>query len=219
MASAAIFSSLRRRRSPSLEAFLAPVDLSDVALLETLISVAGDVESCFSGYRFPFQRRNSRSLVGKVEIFRSMLECLRDFTTSAGGGLPPTAVLCLKELYLLLYRSKILLDYCAQSSKLWLLLQNHSVSGHFHDLSQEFSTLLDVFPVMEVGLSDDVKEQIELLQRQSKRAKLFIDKKDDALRIRFFWYLDEFESGRVPDSKELRCFFVDRLRILDWQEL
>lgn len=33
MASAAIFSSLRRQRSPSLEAFLAPVDLTDVGLL------------------------------------------------------------------------------------------------------------------------------------------------------------------------------------------
>ncbi|XP_068470188.1 U-box domain-containing protein 17-like [Phaseolus vulgaris] len=213
MASAAIFSSLRRRRSPSLEAFIVPVDLSEVALLETLIYVAGDVVSCFSDNRFPFQRRNSRALVGKVEIFRSMLECLRDSTD--GGVLLPTAVLCLKELYLLLYRSKILLDYCARSSKLWLLLQNHCVSGHFHDLSQEFSTLLDVFPVGEIGLSDDVREQVELLQRQSRRAKLFIDKKDDALRTRFFWFLDEFESGRVPDSKDLRCFFVDKLQMLD----
>lgn len=190
-----------------------PVDLSEVALLETLISVSGDVVSCFSDNRFPFQRRNSRALVGKVEIFRSMLECLRD--SADGGVLNPTAALCLKELYLLLYRSKILLDYCARSSKLWLLLQNHCVSGHFHDLSQEFSTLLDVFPVGEIGLSDDVREQAELLRRQSKRAKLFIDKKDDALRTRFYWFLDEFESGRVPDSKDLRCFFVDKLQMLD----
>ncbi|KAK7318848.1 hypothetical protein RJT34_03555 [Clitoria ternatea] len=217
MASGAIFSSLRRRRSPSLEAFLAPVDLSGVALVETLLAVAGDVVSCFSGHRFPFQRLNSRSLVRKVEIFRSMLECLRDSSgdVDGAGGLPSTAVLCLKELYLLLYRSKILIDYCAQSSKLWLLLQNESISGHFHDLSQEFSTLLDVFPVRDVDLSDDVKEQIELLERQSKRAKLFIDKKDDALRIRFFWFLDEFESGRVPDYAEFRSFFLDKLQILD----
>ncbi|XP_027345486.1 U-box domain-containing protein 17-like [Abrus precatorius] len=214
MASGAIFSSLRRRRSPSLEAFLAPVDLADVALVRTLVSVAGDLVSCFSDHRFPFQRRNSRSLIRKVEVFRSLLECLRD---SSGGGvaLPPAAALCLKELYLLLYRSKILLDYCGQSSKLWLLVQNHSISGHFHDLNQEFSTLLDVFPVWDVDLSDDVREHVELLQRQSRRAKLFIDKKDDALRIRLFWFLDEFESGRVPDSAEFRSFFVDKLQILD----
>ncbi|KAK7359182.1 hypothetical protein VNO77_01130 [Canavalia gladiata] len=214
MASGAIFPSLRRRRSPSLEVFLAPVYLSDVALVNSLVSVSGDLVSCFTDHRFPFQRRNSRSLIRKVEIFRSMLECLRD-SSGAGAGLPSTAVLCFKELYLLLYRSKILLDYCAQSSKLWLLLQNHPVSGYFHDLNQEFSTLLDVFPAKNVDLSEDVREQIELLQRQSKRAKLFIDKKDDALRTRFFWFLDEFENGRVPDSTEFRSFFVDKLQILD----
>ncbi|KAJ1414159.1 Zinc finger, RING/FYVE/PHD-type [Sesbania bispinosa] len=152
MASGAIFSSLRRRRSPTLEAFLAPVDLSDVALIQTLVSVANELVSCFSKCPF-FQRKNSRSLIRKVE--------------------------------------------------------NHSISGHFHDLNQEISTLLDVFPVKDIGLSKDVREQVELLQKQSRRAKLFIDMKDDALRIRFFSFLDEFENGRIPDSAELRSFYVE----------
>ena len=86
----------------------------------------------------------------------------------------------------MLYRSKILLDYCAQSSKLWLLLQNHSISGHFHDLNQEISTLLDVFPIKDVGLSDDVREQVELLQKQARKAKLYVDKSDENLSVRFF---------------------------------
>ncbi|XP_004485933.1 U-box domain-containing protein 17 [Cicer arietinum] len=211
MASGAIFSSLRRRRSPTLEAFLAPVDLSDVALVQTLMAVANELVCCFSKRSFFFQRKNSRSLIRKVEVFQFLLEYLND----SGSSLPPTALLCLKELYLLLYRSKILLDYCAQSSKLWLLLQNHSISGHFHDLNQEISTLLDVFPVKDVGLSKDVREQVELLLNQSRRAKLFIDMEDDALRIRFFLFLDEFENGRIPDSAELRSFYVDKLQIVD----
>ncbi|KAK7245557.1 hypothetical protein RIF29_40404 [Crotalaria pallida] len=211
MASGAIFSSLRRRRSPTLEAFLAPVDLTDVAIVQTLVSVADEIVACFANRVFYFQRKNSRSLIRKVEVFQMLLEYLSD----SGVFLPPTAVLCLKELYLLLYRSKILLGYCAQSSKLWLLLQNHSISGHFHDLNQEISTLLDVFPVKDVELSKDVREQIELLQKQSRKAKLFIDKKDDALRILFFWFLDEFEGGKIPDSAELRSFYVEKLQILD----
>ncbi|KAG5131025.1 hypothetical protein AAZX31_13G207800 [Glycine max] len=214
MASGAIFSSLRRRRSPTLEAFLAPVDLSDVALVQTLISVANEIVSCFSKRSFFFQRKNSRSLIRKVEVFQLLLEYLRD-SQSGSSCLPPTAVLCLKELYLLLYRSKILLDYCAQSSKLWLLLQNHSISGHFHDLNQEISTLMDVFPVKDVLLSKDVREQVELLQKQSRRAKLFIDMKDDALRLRFFSFLDEFENGGIPDSAELGSFYVEKLQIVD----
>ncbi|KAK2982042.1 hypothetical protein RJ640_017393 [Escallonia rubra] len=211
MASAAIFSSLRRRRSPALEAFLAPVDLSDVALVETLAVVAGELVSSFSGRTMPFHRKNSRSLVRKIEVIFMLLEYLKD----NGSKLPSTAILCCKELYLLLYRCKILLDYCSQSSKLWLLLQNHSISGHFHDLNQEISTLLDILPVRELGLSDDVREQVELLRKQSRRAKVFIDGHDEALRLRFFSLLSDFEVGQIPNPVELYGFFVQKLGIRD----
>lgn len=212
MATAAIFSSLRRRRSPSLEAFLAPVDLSEVALVQTLATVSAELVADFSAKVFCFQRKNTRSLIRKIEVFLVLLDYLKD---SGSSGLPSTAALCFKETYLLLYRSKILLDYCAQSSKLWLLLQNHSISGHFHDLNQEISTLLDVFPLNDVVLSEDIREQVELMQRQARRSRLFIDKDDELLRIRFFGFLDEFESGKVPNSEELRLFFVERLGIRD----
>ncbi|GMP77697.1 hypothetical protein CsSME_00033879 [Camellia sinensis var. sinensis] len=106
MASAAIVSSLRRRRLPLVEAFLAPVDLTEVALVETLALVSVKLIALFSGRALPFKRKNSRSL-----------------------------------------------------------LRNHSISGHFHDFSQEISTLLDVFPLNELNLSDDIREQIELLQK------------------------------------------------------
>uniref|UniRef100_A0A6N2NJR6 RING-type E3 ubiquitin transferase n=1 Tax=Salix viminalis TaxID=40686 RepID=A0A6N2NJR6_SALVM len=169
--------------------------------------------SCFSGKSLFFQRKNSRSLVRKIEIFVVLLEYLRD--SGAGSALSSTTIVCLKELYLLLYRSKILLDYCVQSSKLWLLLQNHSISGHFHDLNQEISTLLDVFPLDDVDLSEDVREQIDLMQSQSRRRRLFIDKDEEALRLRLFSFLDEFENGRIPSLEELRLFFVEGLGIKD----
>ncbi|KAJ6364356.1 hypothetical protein OIU76_029329 [Salix suchowensis] len=213
MATAAIFSSLRRRRSPSLEAFLAPVDFTDVKLVQTLVLLSTELVSCFSGKSLFFQRKNSRSLVRKIEIFVVLLEYLRD--SGAGSALSSTTIVCLKELYLLLYRSKIMLDYCVQSSKLWLLLQNHSISGHFHDLNQEISTLLDVFPLDDVDLSEDVREQIDLMQSQSRRRRLFIDKDEEALRLRLFSFLDEFENGRIPSLEELRLFFVEGLGIKD----
>ncbi|CAI0475718.1 unnamed protein product [Linum tenue] len=215
MATAAIFSSLRRRRSPSLEAFLAPVDLNEVALLQTLAAVAADLVTCFSGNSTFFQRRNSRSLIRKIEVFLVLLDYLKDAYGGSVSSLPPNAVVCLKELYLVLYRSKILLDYCVQSSKLWLLLQNQSISGHFHDLDQEILTLLDVFPFGDVILSLDVREQIELLQRQARRSKLHIDKNDETLRFQFFSFLDEFENGKIPPESNLRFFFVEKLGISD----
>ncbi|KAG7019558.1 U-box domain-containing protein 17, partial [Cucurbita argyrosperma subsp. argyrosperma] len=209
MAAAAIFSSLRRRRSPSLEVFLAPVDLSDVALVRTLAVVATELVSRFSQKSFFFQRRNSRSLIRKLEVCLVFLDCLKD----SGATLPHTALLCLKELYLLLYRSKILLDYCSESSKLWMLLQNHSISGHFNDLNLELLTFFDVFPFEEVELAVDVREQVELLQKQLRRTRMFVDECDEVLRAHFLSFLDEFENGRLPNPRELREFFVDKLKI------
>lgn len=215
MATAAIFSSLRRRRSPSLEAFLSPVDLSGLPLVQTLAAISTEIISSFSGTRFSFQRRNARSLIRKIEIFLVLFESLAESRWGSTPSSSSTALLCLKELYLLLYRSKILLDYCAHSSKLWLLLQTQSISGYFHDLNQEISTLLDVFPVNDLNLSDDVREQIELLQSQSRRSRLYIDSNDESLRRTFYTFLDGFENGEIPNSIALRSFFVEKLGIKD----
>lgn len=218
MASAAIFSSLRRQRSPSLEAFLAPVDLTDVGLLQTLTALSSELISAYSGKRVPFyQRKNCKSLLRKIRVFSVLLECLRENNSNRTRGssdLPFTAFLCFKELYLLLYRSKILLDYCSHSSKLWLLLQNHSISGHFHDLNQEISTLLDVFPIKELkNLAEDVREQVELLKKQARKSQLFVDKHDEMLRLKLFSFLNEFENGIHPDSAQLYSFFVEKLEM------
>ncbi|GMI94636.1 hypothetical protein HRI_003132900 [Hibiscus trionum] len=52
MVSAAIFSSLMRRRSPSLEAFLDPVDLTKVSLVQTVATLSSELVSCYSGHVF-----------------------------------------------------------------------------------------------------------------------------------------------------------------------
>ncbi|XP_011101441.1 U-box domain-containing protein 17 isoform X2 [Sesamum indicum] len=118
-----------------------------------------------------------------------------------------------KIRHLPIFRSKILIDYVKGSTKLWLLLQNQSISGHFHDMNQEISTLLDVFPLREIHLSEDVKEQVELLRKQSRKSKLSIDKNDDLLRLKLYSFLNEFENGRIPDRNQLYSFFVEKLRI------
>ncbi|KAG9448193.1 hypothetical protein H6P81_014321 [Aristolochia fimbriata] len=211
MASAAVFSSVRRRRSPSIGAFFAPVDLADLALIRTLASVAAELISSFSGLSLPFQQRNARSLIRKIKIFVALFDFIKDYPFP----LPSSATLCFKELYILIYRSKILLDYCSQSSRLWLLLQNPSISGYFHDLNQDMATVLDVFPTKHMKLSPDTEELVELLRKQSRRAKLFIDPQDETLRLKLYAFLDEFEEGHIPDQNDLRTAFVEKIGIRD----
>ncbi|KAL8103505.1 U-box domain-containing protein 17-like [Apium graveolens] len=211
MASAAIFSSLRRRIFLSVHAFLAPVELTNSALLKTLTGVTSEMTSSFSRLNLLFQRKNSRSLVRKIEVIHVLLENLSDLELN----LPSPAVVCLREMYILLFRCKMLLEYCVRSSGLWLLIQYLSLSGQFHDLNLEMLTLLDVFPLREIELSDDVIEQVELLRKQCRRGKYFVDIEDEILRFELFSLLNEFEHGRVPSRVELFYFFVEKLRIMD----
>ncbi|XP_058095505.1 U-box domain-containing protein 17-like [Magnolia sinica] len=213
MASPAIFYSLPRRRLPSLGAsFIPPTDLTDLSLIQILITVATDVISASLNLHIPSLRRKSRSLTRKINTFVVLLEYLKDFSVFP---LPSSADLCFKELYILLHRLKILINYCSQSSRLWLLLRNPSISRHFHDLNRDISTLLDVFPLKEIDLDPDLKEQIELLQEQSRQSKLFIDPQDEVLRCRLFAFLEEFEQGRRPDLMQLQAVFIDQLGIRD----
>ncbi|KAL0740546.1 hypothetical protein Bca4012_082059 [Brassica carinata] len=204
----AMFASSRRRQSP----LLAPVDLSDVPLLQTLSSISSEIVSCFSTLRLSFQRGNSRSLLRRVQVFAVLLQHLAAEPRSLDSS--TTALLCFKELYLLLHHSKFLLRYCARSSKLWLLLQSPSLSSFFHDLSKDYSTLLDVLLHVDgLCLSEDVREQVELLHKQQHYVD--DDNNDETLRGILYSFLDEFENGSVPNSEELSFFFVERLGIKD----
>ncbi|XP_008790028.1 U-box domain-containing protein 17-like [Phoenix dactylifera] len=221
MSSALAFLSIRRRRLPVAGAFFAPADFSDLALIHILASLARELVTSHYSPHAQFQRRNSRSLVRKVKILLCLFEFLKDSLSSSSSPprrpppFPRSAILCFRELYILVFRAKLLLEYCSQSSRLWLLLRNPQISGNFHDLNQEMATLLDVLPLDALHLSADVREQIELLQRQTRRSKLYVHPQDEDLRRKLFSFLNEFEQGEAPDAEELRAAFVDQLGIRD----
>ncbi|KAL1189471.1 U-box domain-containing protein 17 [Cardamine amara subsp. amara] len=69
------------------------------------------------------------SSLWRIEIFIVLFEFLSDSNwgsrrRSYDNSSSLTVLLCLNELYLLLYHSKILVDYSAQSDELWSLLEN-----------------------------------------------------------------------------------------------
>ncbi|XP_072984742.1 U-box domain-containing protein 4 [Typha latifolia] len=208
------FLSYRRRRSPVGGAYFAPADLSGAALVQTLSAAAGRLVASRPSTSFPFQERNSRSLIRKVWVLSSLFDFLIESHPSP-RHFPDSVTLCFRELYILLYRAKMLLDYIAQSGRLWLLLRNPQISGNFHDLDQELATLLDVLPLDGLRLSDDVREHLELLRRQCRTSKLYVDPRDEELRRKVFSFLDDFARGKAPDPAEFQSSFVDQLGISD----
>uniref|UniRef100_A0A6N2K7M1 RING-type E3 ubiquitin transferase n=2 Tax=Salix viminalis TaxID=40686 RepID=A0A6N2K7M1_SALVM len=100
----------------------------------------------------------------------------------------------LKQMYLVLQRIKTLLEDCVNGSKMWLLMQSESVANNFHELTAELATLLDILPVKEVEVSEDVDELFLLLRKQCSQAKVFVDERDSSLRL---------EKEIVPDHSKL----------------
>ncbi|XP_074559682.1 U-box domain-containing protein 17-like [Curcuma longa] len=216
MTSPFAYLSVRRRRFPLAGAFFSPSGLSGAALIHALAALCSDVVAASTRCSFRFQGCNARSLVRRLRVLVFLFEYLKEsFGPVASSSLPPSTVLCLRELYIFVYRAKLLLEYCSQSSRLWLLLRNPQISGNFHDIAQELATALDVLPLNSLRLAADVREQIDLLRLQCRRSKFFVDPEEEELRHKIHSFLARFETGGVPDPEELRNTFVDLLGIQD----
>ncbi|CAL9043141.1 unnamed protein product [Musa banksii] len=211
MCSPMAFVAARRLRYPLSGAFFAPGDLTDAALVRAIAVLSSDAAAARS--LVPFQRRNATSLVRRLRVLAAFLESLEESSYPHPPRLPPSAAFCLGELYIFVYRAKLLLEYCSESSRLWLLLRNPQVSSNFHDLARELATLLDVLPLDDLCLAEDVREQVELLRRQCRRSNLFVDPHDEKLRRKIHSFLARFDDGEAPDPADLRSTYVDGLGI------
>ncbi|CAL9130078.1 unnamed protein product [Musa textilis] len=210
MSSPMAFVAARRLRYPLSGAFFAPGDLTDAALVRAIAALSSDAAAAARS-PVPFQRRNATSLVRRLRVLAAFLESLEESYYRHPPRLPPLAAFCLGELYIFVSKAKLLLEYCSESSRLWLLLRNPQVSSNFHDLAQELATLLDVLPLDDLCLAEDVREQVELLRLQCRRSNLFVDPHDENLRRKIYSFLARFDAGEAPDPADLRSTYVDGL--------
>ncbi|OMO94036.1 Armadillo [Corchorus olitorius] len=99
------------------------------------------------------------------------------------------------------------MEDCSHGSKMWLLMQVQPLANSFHELTLELSTLLDIFPVKEVNLSQDVEELVALVRKQCTQSKPLLDPKDDILRREVLAMLDRIKKEIVPDHLKLKQIF------------
>lgn len=129
-------------------------------------------------------------------------------------NLSTSTLLCFEEMYIVLQRMKTVIEDCSNGSRTWLLSQNESVANSFHELVLDLSTLLDILPVREIHLSQDVEELVLLMRKQCAESKAYVDPVDSNLRLRVLTMLDGIKSEIVPDRSELVLIFRD-LGLLD----
>ncbi|KAK4755452.1 hypothetical protein SAY87_009209 [Trapa incisa] len=204
---------LPRRRRPSAASFISP-KFSRMELLQSLVLLSQDITNLQ-----PFKyllRPTFLSMIRKVKLLESLFEELlrnsRRFSASS------SAVLCLEEMYILLQRIKTLIEDCTNGSKIWLLMQAEATSNAFSEITSELSTLLDVLPVAELGLGDDMEELVGLVRRQcsahSKAAEPLVAPSDESLRRDVALILKKIEDEVVPNQPKLKEVF-ERLGLLD----
>ncbi|KAJ6381545.1 hypothetical protein OIU77_030262 [Salix suchowensis] len=189
-----------RKRRPSAGAFIPP-KFSDQRLLQTLLELSQEISSLK-----PLQfllKRNSSSILRKTKILAILFE---ELLKNPILFLSPT-LLCFEEMYLVLQRIKTLLEDCVNGSKMWLLMQSDSVANKFHELTVELATLLDIFPVKEVGISEEVEELFLLLRKQCSTDKVFVDKRDYNLRHDVLTMIDRIQKEIVPNHSKLAVIF------------
>uniref|UniRef100_A0A5B6YSD6 RING-type E3 ubiquitin transferase n=1 Tax=Davidia involucrata TaxID=16924 RepID=A0A5B6YSD6_DAVIN len=197
-----------RKRRPSARSFVSP-NFTDHKLLQSLLLLSQEISS-LQPLR-PLLKRNSCSIIRKTKLIAVLFE---ELLRNPVPHFSASAVLCFKELHIVLQRVITLIEDCSSGSKMWLLMQNESLSNAFHELTVDLSTLLDIFPVRDMNLNEDVEELVDLIKKQCSETKVFVDPIDDNLRREVLKMLDRIKREIVPDHSRLAQIF-DRLNLRD----
>ncbi|GER35178.1 RING/U-box superfamily protein with ARM repeat domain [Striga asiatica] len=129
-------------------------------------------ESVRAIYELPECRTVSRkmycNLVRRVKLLSPLFEELKD--VGEDGELGDDVVRGLKSLKIALDSALELLKSVHKGSKIFQALQVEKIAARFEDVTQLIEASLCQIPYNELDIPDEVREQIELLHHQFKRA-------------------------------------------------
>ncbi|XP_066309756.1 U-box domain-containing protein 16-like [Miscanthus floridulus] len=182
----------------------APLSPSDGELLRSLHRLARDL-SAAAETPAPFLRGALASITRRYRLLAAAFDDLVLCAAAAGGDMPRSASLCLREVLLVLQRFKVLAADCAARSRMRLLLQSDEIEEEVRELHQDLATLLDLLPVVELGLAEDVVDLLDLASRQCRRFAPSVSvQAEQALKARVLSLIQEIEREIVPERERLR---------------
>uniref|UniRef100_A0A9I9D5B0 RING-type E3 ubiquitin transferase n=1 Tax=Cucumis melo TaxID=3656 RepID=A0A9I9D5B0_CUCME len=133
----------------------------------------------FSGFR-KTQSKECLNLVRRLKMLVPLLEEIRDLHDMLPAEALSSHISLLKEALVL---AKRLLKNCHNGSKIYLAFENEAVMARFHAVYDKLKEALDGIPYDELGVSVELKEQVELMSTQLKRAKCRKDTQDMELAM------------------------------------
>ncbi|THU71320.1 hypothetical protein C4D60_Mb04t00170 [Musa balbisiana] len=193
-----------------------PDPSSDADLLRHLLSLSRDVSSSqhpsFSSSSPLRINPNLSSVPRNVKqlsfLFEELLLAVQDDDDHDHDlALPRTASLCFREILLVLHRLKVLFDDHDCRSRAFVLFRAERIAAEIHEQVVDLATFLDILPLAELRVPEDVRDLLRLLRRQLRRTSPAADPAALSLRRDVLELVAGVESGTVPDRGALRGIF------------
>ncbi|CAN6481993.1 unnamed protein product [Victoria cruziana] len=135
-----------------------------------------DPGACLSGllseisgsgdFKFPV-KKESANLSRRLTLLSPFFEELKE----AGPTVSGNAAASLSSLADALKAAKRLLHTCRSAGKIWLVMEAKQVADEFHEVASQLVHALGCLPFDQLEISDEVREQVELVHAQLRRAK------------------------------------------------
>ncbi|CAN0927414.1 U-box domain-containing protein 15 [Linum grandiflorum] len=151
------------------------------------------------GYRGT-HHRECIALVRRMKTFLPFLEEVRDFETTT--PISEEGIGCLKNLKATFVVARKLLRICNEGSKIYLAAEREAVTERFKAVHEKLFNVLESMPYDELGISDEVREQVDLMKTQLKRpnSNRHSDSQDMELAIDLMFVLSKKDDQSNSDS-------------------
>ncbi|OVA06251.1 Armadillo [Macleaya cordata] len=141
-------------------------------VVQKLIDVIGEI-SKISDYRCVIKKQYG-SLARKLKLLMPMFEELKDSKEQIHED-NVKALISLKEA---LDSAKDLLTFGSEGSKIYLVLEREQIMHKFQEVTAHLEQTLSRISLYKLDISDEVREQVELVTSQFRRAKGRVDAPD-----------------------------------------
>ncbi|KAL1371630.1 hypothetical protein HN51_001865 [Arachis hypogaea] len=203
----------RDRRVLSLPAVHPCEGISPNTLISSLVTLSQNICNYQHSF-FATQRRNAREAIRQVSIILFFLLEIQERSLP----IPQSTVLSLSELHFTFQKIHFLLQDCVlQGARLLLLAKSNHVASLFQSLVRAVATSLDVLPLHEIEVSGEVRELVELLAKQARKAKMEHEPKDEHMSKSVHSILKQLEKGIEVDKNALKEI-IEYLEIKTWNE-
>ncbi|XP_022730634.1 U-box domain-containing protein 13-like [Durio zibethinus] len=142
------------------------------ALVQSLIDAVNQIAS-IGDYRCPVKKEYC-NLARRLKLLTPMFEEIRE----SKEQIPEETVKALVSLKESLVSAKELLRFGSEGSKIYLVLEREQIMHKFREVTAQLEQALSGISYENLEISDEVKEQMELVLAQFRRAKGRVDAPD-----------------------------------------